>query len=169
MHPAQRKLEEIHGKNVKSIVIGPAGENMMRNATITTSNDNVAAKGGFGAVFGSKNLKAISVRGTGAVYPANIEKLFELRKKMGEPYMRAQVQFIREENHGMDQNTIPVDGGWLRGQVACSHGCNQHCCRLMMNMKSAFWRRTDQPGGKMRRHLRLRLPAGLQLDADHEL
>jgi aldehyde:ferredoxin oxidoreductase len=137
VHPAQKKLEEIHGKGVKSIVIGPAGENLMRNATITTSNDNVAAKSGFGAVFGSKNLKAISVRGSGAVYPADIGKLFELRLKMGEPYMRPS-PVIREETHGMDQNTIPVDGGWLRGQVACSHGCNQHCCRLMMNMKSAF-------------------------------
>ena len=55
VHPAQKKLEEIHGKDVKSIVIGPAGENLMRNASITTSNDNVAAKSGFGAVFGSKN------------------------------------------------------------------------------------------------------------------
>jgi aldehyde:ferredoxin oxidoreductase len=137
VHQAQKKLEEIHGKNVKSIVIGPAGENLMRNATITTSNDNVAAKSGFGAVFGSKNLKAITIRGTGAVYPADIKKLFELRRKMGEPYMRPS-PVIREETHGMDQNTIPVEGGWLRGQVACSHGCNQHCCRLMMNMKSAF-------------------------------
>lgn len=60
VHATQAKLEEIHGHEVKSIVIGPAGENLVRNASITSSNDNVAAKAGFGAVFGSKNLKAVS-------------------------------------------------------------------------------------------------------------
>lgn len=137
VHPTQKKLEEIHGRKVKSMVIGPAGENLMRNASITTSNDSVAAKGGFGAVFGSKNLKAVSVLGTGAVYPADIKKLFELRLKMANPAMRPSPVIV-EATHGMDGNTIPVEGGWMRGQVACSHGCNQHCNRLMMNMKSAF-------------------------------
>ena len=59
VHETQRKLAKLHGGRVQSFVIGPAGENLMRNATITTSNDNVAAKSGFGAVWGSKNLKAI--------------------------------------------------------------------------------------------------------------
>jgi len=137
VHATQRKLEELHGKDIKSMVIGPAGENLMRNASITTSNDNVAAKAGFGAVFGSKNLKAISIRGTGVVRAADIAKLFELRLKMGHPYMRPS-PLLRQETHGMDGNEIPVDGGWLRGQVACSHGCNQHCNRLMIDVKSAF-------------------------------
>ncbi len=137
VHPAQRKIEELHGRGVKSLVIGPAGENLMRNASITTSNDNVAAKGGFGAVFGSKNLKAVAVRGSGAVRPADIGRVFELRAKMGTPSMKPN-PIVREEMHGMDGNRIPVEGGWLRGQVSCSHGCNQRCCRLMMDMKSAF-------------------------------
>jgi aldehyde:ferredoxin oxidoreductase len=137
VHPCQRKIAEIHGESVQSMVIGPAGENLMRNASITTSNDNVAAKSGFGAVFGSKNLKAIAIRGTGDVRPYNIEKIFELRREMGNPYMRRS-PLIRESTHGMDGNEIPVEGGWLRGQVACSHGCNQHCNRLMVDMKSAF-------------------------------
>jgi aldehyde:ferredoxin oxidoreductase len=137
VHDTQRKLEEIHGKGVKSIVIGPAGENLMRNASITTSNDNVAAKSGFGAVFGSKNLKAITVRGTGAVTPASPEKVLKLRKEMGQPFMRPN-PVVHERTHGMDGNTMPVEGGWKRGQVACSHGCNQHCNRLMLDMKSAF-------------------------------
>jgi aldehyde:ferredoxin oxidoreductase len=137
VHQTQYKLEEIHGKDIKSIVIGPAGENLMRNASITTSNDNVAAKAGFGAVFGSKNLKAVSIRGTGVIYPYDIKKIFELRKKMGDPYMRPN-PVIHEKTHGLPGNIIEVEGGWTRGQVACSHGCNQHCNRLMMNMKSAF-------------------------------
>ena len=137
VHETQKKLEELHGKRVKSMVIGPAGENLMRNATITTSNDSVAAKGGFGAVFGSKNLKAVSVIGTGAVYPADLPRLFELRMKMGSPPMRP-IPVENMPTHGMWGNEIPVEGGWLRAQTACSYGCNQHCNRLMMNMKSAF-------------------------------
>jgi aldehyde:ferredoxin oxidoreductase len=137
VHVTQRKLEGIHGKDIKSVVIGPAGENLMRNASVTTSNDNVAAKAGLGAVFGSKNLKAIAVRGTGTVRPYDINRLFELRMKMGKPYMRPN-PVIHEKTHGMGGNQIVVEGGWDRGQVACSHGCNQHCCRVMMNIPSAF-------------------------------
>ena len=137
VHATQKALKETHGKKLESVVIGPAGENLMRNASITTSNDNVAAKAGFGAVFGSKNLKAISVLGTGTVRPADIDKLFELRKNMGTPYMRPN-PIIHETEHGMDGNTMTVDGGWVRGQIACSHGCNQHCCRLMIDVPSAF-------------------------------
>ena len=137
VHDTQDALEKIHGPKVQSIVIGPAGENLMRNATLTTSNDNVAAKSGFGAVFGSKNLKAISILGSGAVKPADIPRVFELRRRMGDPYMR-KTPVVPETTHGMDGNMIPVEGGWGRGQVACSHGCNQHCNRLMMGIKSAF-------------------------------
>jgi aldehyde:ferredoxin oxidoreductase len=137
VHETQRMIREAHGDDVISCVIGPAGENLVRNASLTTSNDNVAAKAGFGAVFGSKNLKAFAVRGTGTVIPADIEKLFYLRKHMGSPYMRPS-PVIHEEEHGMDGNRMPVEGGWDRGQIACSHGCNQHCCRLMINIPSAF-------------------------------
>jgi aldehyde:ferredoxin oxidoreductase len=137
VHDTQAKLEEWHGHETKSMVIGPAGENLMRNASITTSNDNVAAKSGFGAVFGSKNLKAITCKGTGVVVPYDIPKVLELRRKMGQPFMRPS-PLVRESAHGMDGNAIPVEGGWIRGQVACSHGCNQHCNRLMIDMKSAF-------------------------------
>jgi aldehyde:ferredoxin oxidoreductase len=140
VHDTQRKLAELHGRNVKSIVIGPAGENLIRNASITTSNDNVAAKSGFGAVFGSKKLKAITVCGTGVVVPADVKKVLDLRKTMGHPYMRPN-PVVHEETHGMDGNTIPVEGGWVRGQVACSHGCNQHCNRLMINTNSIFYGR----------------------------
>lgn len=137
VHETQRRLEELHGEKVKSMVIGPAGENLMRNASVTTGNDSVAAKGGFGAVFGSKNLKAVSVLGTGAVRPADLPAVFRLREKMASPSMRPNP--VRTElTHGMDGNEIPVPGGWRRGQVACSHGCNQHCNRLMLDTRSAF-------------------------------
>ena len=58
VHQAQSALEEKYSHEFKSMVIGPAGENLVRIASITTSNDCVFAKGGFGAVWGSKQLKS---------------------------------------------------------------------------------------------------------------
>jgi aldehyde:ferredoxin oxidoreductase len=60
-------LESIEGKGVRSLVIGPAGERLSRIATIHTASSSAAGQGGFGGVMGSKNLKAISVIGTGRV------------------------------------------------------------------------------------------------------
>ena len=88
VHETQEMLEEIHGKDVKSFVIGPAGENLIRISSITTANDNAAAKSGFGAVMGSKKLKAVTVRGTGAIKPADIDHLLKLRRTMNTPPMR---------------------------------------------------------------------------------
>ncbi len=44
--------------------IGPAGENKVRYAALAYDKHHFAGRGGTGAVMGSKNLKAISVRGT---------------------------------------------------------------------------------------------------------
>lgn len=47
--------------------IGPAGENLIRFSGIIFDQGHIAAKGGVGAVMGSKKLKAIVVRGRGGV------------------------------------------------------------------------------------------------------
>ena len=44
--------------------IGPAGENMVRSACIIENKSGMYGRGGVGAVAGSKNLKAVAVRGT---------------------------------------------------------------------------------------------------------
>ncbi|HEX9012887.1 MAG TPA: aldehyde ferredoxin oxidoreductase N-terminal domain-containing protein, partial [Anaerolineaceae bacterium] len=44
--------------------IGPAGENLVRYANITADLRNFHGRGGLGAVMGSKNLRAVVVRGT---------------------------------------------------------------------------------------------------------
>jgi aldehyde:ferredoxin oxidoreductase len=50
------------------VAIGPAGENLSRMACLIHDASNAAGQGGFGAVFGSKKLKAISVIGTEQVH-----------------------------------------------------------------------------------------------------
>jgi len=69
------------------LCIGPAGEKKNRNACLLHDAGNAAGQGGFGGVFGSKNLKAISVIGTGSVPVADPAALFatrlELQKRFG--------------------------------------------------------------------------------------
>jgi len=53
---------------IKVLCIGPAGENLVRFASISTDYFRHAGRGGLGAVMGSKNLKALSVLGSGGVH-----------------------------------------------------------------------------------------------------
>ncbi|MGD2087691.1 MAG: aldehyde ferredoxin oxidoreductase family protein [Candidatus Aminicenantes bacterium] len=56
--------KELNDEEIKSLVIGPAGENLVRFANVMTGIKNSGGRSGMGAVMGSKNLKAVAVRGT---------------------------------------------------------------------------------------------------------
>jgi aldehyde:ferredoxin oxidoreductase len=62
--------EEIGDRRVSVLSAGPAGEKKVRFAGVIHES-RAAARGGAGAVMGSKNLKAITVRGTGSVKVAD--------------------------------------------------------------------------------------------------
>ena len=136
VHQTQKKLEDILGGDVNSIVIGPAGENLVRNASITTANDSVAAKAGFGAVFGAKNLKAISVRGTGKVTSASVEKILKLQKTLGKPLYRTNPIKHKDRFDPRPHINFTVPEGVTEGRVACSYGCNQHCNLILFDVKA---------------------------------
>lgn len=71
-------LEEEHGEKVKVATIGPAGENLSKMAAIMNDLGRAAGRSGVGAVMGSKNLKAIVVKGNNKVDIANPDKLKEV-------------------------------------------------------------------------------------------
>ena len=71
------------GNSVRVATTGPAGDNMVSMATVHT-DDDACGSGGFGAVMGSKKLKAIAVRGSGRPTAANPERLRELTKYISE-------------------------------------------------------------------------------------
>jgi len=58
------RLRRVHGSNVGMLIIGPAGENLVRFATVVAQRGRSGGRPGMGAVMGSKRLKAIVVRGT---------------------------------------------------------------------------------------------------------
>ncbi|MCP4167994.1 MAG: aldehyde ferredoxin oxidoreductase family protein [Chloroflexi bacterium] len=56
-------LQHEHGTDCSVMSIGPAGENLVRFAGWINEDDRAAGRGGTGAVGGSKNLKAIVIKG----------------------------------------------------------------------------------------------------------
>jgi len=58
------RLRRVYGSNVGMLIIGPAGENLVRFATVVAQRGRSGGRPGMGAVMGSKRLKAIVVRGT---------------------------------------------------------------------------------------------------------
>ena len=63
--------------NLRIACIGPGGEKLVRFACIMNDKHRAAGRSGVGAVMGSKNLKAIAVRGTGRVTVADPEQFME--------------------------------------------------------------------------------------------
>ncbi len=57
-------LQELGDDEVKMIAAGPAGENLVRFANVASDRRHAAGRTGMGAVFGSKNIKAIACRGS---------------------------------------------------------------------------------------------------------
>lgn len=72
--------EELGDNRIRVAMIGPAGERMVRYACIMNGLYDAAGRGGTGAVMGSKNLKAIAVRGHGKPKVASPELVKELRE-----------------------------------------------------------------------------------------
>lgn len=82
--------ESCQDYSVQVAAIGPAGENLVRFAAVVSSGNRVNGRTGMGAVMGSKNLKAVAVRGFRAVEIA--EPLLFLEE------VRALESAIREHN-----------------------------------------------------------------------
>ena len=80
--------EELAIPNLRVASIGQAGENQVRFACIVNDKHRAAGRSGVGAVMGSKNLKAVAVRGTGAVSLAKpdtfMQAYWAMRNKMAD-------------------------------------------------------------------------------------
>ena len=69
-----RIKQKVGDDQLKVLTIGPAGENLVRYSCICSERYRQLGRGGLGAVMGSKNLKAIAIRGWLDVQVADIEK-----------------------------------------------------------------------------------------------
>jgi aldehyde:ferredoxin oxidoreductase len=103
------------GKSTGVAAIGPAGEHLVKFATVLSDADSSGA-GGFGAVMGSKNLKAVAVRGNGKIEAAYPERVKELRFRL---------RHLKQSNVIMDTPIAPP--AKLKKNVC--YGCISGCWR----------------------------------------
>ncbi len=144
--------QELGDQRVQVACIGLAGENRVRFAGVRTGLKSTAARTGLGAVMGSKNLKAVAVRGTKDLPIENAQDLLSYYKDLikdlmerkwiqalgrsGTPLMIAlgnRVGFLAVRNH---QGTSVGEAGeglvaenldpYSTGMVSC-WGCPVHC------------------------------------------
>ncbi len=80
-HETEHIIAETLG-DVITMAIGPAGENLLPMACISSELYRQAGRGGIGAVMGSKNLKAIAVWGSGGIEIPNIRKFSAAMNKI---------------------------------------------------------------------------------------
>lgn len=79
------------------LAMGPAGENLSRMACLIHDASNASGQGGFGAVWGSKNLKAVSVIGTGSIH-------------VNDPRALVQARLWQKKNYAFDLKNLKRDG-----------------------------------------------------------
>jgi len=80
---AQRVIrEELSDNLVRVALIGPGGENLVRYACVMVDLKDAAGRTGMGAVMGSKNLKAVAVRGSGRIEVSDKRILTELSRHL---------------------------------------------------------------------------------------
>ena len=117
-------LKERHGdkRKPKVLVIGPAGENLVRFAAIANDKAHYIGRTGMGAVMGSKMLKAVVVTGTGKVLPALPEEYKALRASLLEKIKDNQFAQVMKSmgtassmDPGMMTGDVPIRN-WTRGE-----------------------------------------------------
>jgi aldehyde:ferredoxin oxidoreductase len=85
--PTQAAIrQELGDERVRVAQIGPAGENRVRYAAIIHDVNRAAGRNGLGALMGSKNLKAVAVRGTLQVPIADRSRVTQVARWLGENY-----------------------------------------------------------------------------------
>jgi len=126
--------------------IGPAGEKLVKFASIVHNKGHIAGRTGMGAVWGSKNLKAIYVRGSGKIQIAQPEKFEPLRAELREMYAENTIMLSIGEfgtnahmNTGLPGGDIPMKnwqlGKWEHAEELSPVGFND---RILTGRKTCY-------------------------------
>jgi aldehyde:ferredoxin oxidoreductase len=128
---ARDSLKGDLGSSVRVVACGPAGENLVAFAGVLADNDS-SGSNGFGAVMGSKNLKAVAVKGSGKLTAAKPERLTELRKHIRELKSALPNLSWDEPRHWYDDR--PLMGNPKLKRDVC-YGCISGCIRAIREAK----------------------------------
>jgi aldehyde:ferredoxin oxidoreductase len=143
-YKAEAKLKETHGATSGALLIGPAGENLTRIATVVSQEGRAGGRPGMGAVMGSKNLKAVVIHGTGEIPAHDPAKLKELGQKGFQSILKkdnykfwkrqgtmATIEWCQEANtlptHNFREGTFDfaagIDGNTMEKMTIKRRGC----------------------------------------------
>jgi aldehyde:ferredoxin oxidoreductase len=128
----QKTLHERLGKDAQVVTIGPAGETLSCISTIGINEGSAAGQGGFGAVMGSKNLKAVAVYGTGRATLAHPEAF----RQMGRAIAREHIQsHVRGGRGGPGATSNPYNPK----RNLCSRNCISGCGTRFQNVPGTLF------------------------------
>lgn len=126
-YDTQKALISSHPK-ASVVTIGPAGENLCRIAIMLNETASAAGQGGFGAVMGAKNLKAVVVQGAGTVKVAKPDDFLRLigeRHAMGE-WLRGAAQSWGRYPLCGEPIRSEMQSKYLKRFAGC-YGCPYQC------------------------------------------
>jgi aldehyde:ferredoxin oxidoreductase len=165
-------------KEPAKLYIGPGGENKVRTAVVMAKWTHAAGYGGYGAVMGSKNLKAVAVKGTGPLPEVgDLRKVKRMisdvnknaydnvlwrrwgtggggysfaSKTSSEPIRNWQDEWHDEKSYGVDQFESRV---WVK-QAWSDFGCPTNCLKIAY-VKSGKYKGaiTDNPDYELQAYL----------------
>jgi aldehyde:ferredoxin oxidoreductase len=137
-------LEAMDGKGVRSFVIGQAGEHLSRIATIQVGSSSAAGQGGFGGVMGAKNLKAISVTGTGRVSLASPDTITSMSRELVRAFREVGKDTPRP-GHFSDldklNRQLAAEGNGRARLEPCTEGCLTPCAVYLEDVPGVTRRR----------------------------
>lgn len=126
-------LENLHGEKVRVTAIGPAGENLSKLAGVINDRGRAAGRSGVGAVLGSKNLKAVVVRGTNKVNVADNEKLKEVFSRC----------MAKIKENGVTGQGLPTYGSAVLVNII-----NEHGVLPTNNFQESFFDKAEEISGE---------------------
>ena len=126
-------LEAFGDPKARVLLIGPAGERLSPIAAIMNDRYRAAGRSGVGAVMGSKNLKAVVVRGTGKVEPPDPENARELLKALRQ----------KIKDNAVTGQTLPT-----YGTSALVNVINESGIYPTNNFQTAYFAEADQASGE---------------------
>ncbi len=91
VNDTQKRLRHDLGEDIQTACIGRSGEKMVRMACVMTGLKNAAGRGGMGAVMGSKNLKAVVVRGNQGLQVHDAAGLYKTRQELQQYLLKSKV------------------------------------------------------------------------------
>jgi len=133
----QSVLHARHGKGARVAAIGPAGETLSRIASIGLNEGSAAGQCGFGAVMGSKNLKAVAAYGTARPRLANPDAFSRLIKALSREYAEDQ----RRRSRRRPSSRRPPGK-----RVPCSKGCLHACAARYEGVRGVIFPAREYEG-----------------------